>query len=74
MEMNKQELESENSKKGSCNISWIKIFKMAIIALIVILLGLLAKDYFLKEEISIGVETPSVAEYSIIRGFDMSKK
>lgn len=74
MEMNKQELVSENSKKESCTISWVKILKIAIIVLIIVLLCLLAKDYFMKEKVTLGVETPSVAEFSIFRAFETPKK
>ena len=69
MEMNKQELASENSKNESCTISWMKIFKIAIILLIIVLLGLLVKDYFLKEKVVLGIETPSAAEFSVFKGF-----
>ena len=62
---------SEESKKDSSAIPWMNIFKIALCVLIIILLCWLIKDYIMpKQEVKIGVNTPSIAEFSIIRGFE----
>jgi hypothetical protein len=62
---------SDESKKGSSPIPWMNILKIALIVLMIVLFCWLIKDYIMpKQEVKIGVETPSVAEFSAIKGFE----
>lgn len=75
MEMNKPELVSEEKKNEQCIISWIGILKVAIIFIIVVLLFLLAKDYLMpREEIALGVQSPSAVEFSVINAVEAPSK
>ena len=71
MEMNKPELVSEERKNESRLGSWMRILKIAIIIIIAILFLLLIKDYLMpKEEVSLGLASPSIAEFTVIRGIE----
>ena len=70
--MNNPEIANEESKKST--IPWMNILKIGLIVLIIILLCCLIKDYIMpKQEVKLDIGTPSIAEFSVIKGFEAPK-
>jgi hypothetical protein len=66
--MNTQEEEIQSRSRPNM---WMGLVKIVLIALIVVLLFLLVKDFIMpKKVVSIGLRSPSVNEYSIVQGLE----